>query len=195
MKTREKRDRLLVGLYLITKDQGFNKNYDILTLVEQLTLSSVPGEVRGWAKELESEGLIKAYYLLDGSVSGSITIRGSETAEDLIEQRPDYVGSSIIQQGYEYADPVGMRVAAGPDISSLKDLVVGSNSADPDDRIRALAEIAVFETALLQPVIATDLVERFVNVILKWIAAKFSEGAVSAVVAAIILNLVPFLKT
>ena len=198
MKTREKRDRLLVALHRAARSEGMDRYVSVLPIAESMTIERVPGELRTWVRELESQGALTASMSIgsgpDGGMSVLLTSRGHEAAEDLLDEHPDY-GDGTSVESIAYAASVDVAAALDESLSDLRQIAVGSNSIGDEDRQIALAEIAIFEAALLQPVIATDLVSRFVNIVLKWIGMKFADGATSAVIATIILNLAPFLKT
>jgi hypothetical protein len=192
MKTREKRERLLVGLYHQAKKAGFDSYIDANALADQLGLESAAGEIRSWTKELETYRYVAGRYTLAGGVSVRLTARGSEEAEELLEKHPEYSSSD---EGIRYVTSSAITFDDSQDLTSLAALVRSSNAGSDFERTEALAEIAVFEAAVQQPVIATDLIDRFVNWVLKWIASKFPDAVIQTVIAAIIVRLVPFLAT
>jgi len=198
MTTAEKRNRLLVAVYRKSKSEGFDRYINILPVADSLGVERDPGELRLWVKDLEQTGKLEVSYTLgggsDGGMSAMLTAHGLKEAEHLVGAPPDY-GQALNAPTLTHIGTADVVLAVAEPLSQLRLIATGSNSINNDDRQIALAEIAVFEAALVQPVVATDLVSRFVEVVLKWIGIKFADGAASAVIAAIILNLAPFLKT
>lgn len=202
MKTKEKRERLLVGIYLSAKADGFDRYLDIREIADALNLERNSGELRLWVKDLDQTGKLEVSYTLgggsDGGMSGMLTSYGLEEAEDLIEANPGYLEPSaldIADLAPSYLSSETIIFDEDDNLTTLSRSVRGSNSASEEDRIVALAEIAAFEAALSQPVIATDIVDRFVTYVLKWITTKFPDEAIKLVIAAIIVKLAPILAT
>jgi len=76
--------------------------------------------------------------------------------------------------------------AVGADLIELDRAVAGDNEVAEEDRLIARSEIAAFEATITQPRVSSELVDRFVNRVLSWIAATFSGAAVKVVVCKII---------
>ena len=196
MKTREKKDRLLVALHLETIRSGFGREFAPAEVADSANIPRQPGELRTWIDSLEGNGFLKVSRYLgggaDGGMHAEITASGNEAAEDLLEEHPEYGTNSGQRQ---YIPTASILLEEGENLGSLAELVRGSNSGTDTERTAALAEIAIFEASLQQPVVATDLIDRFVNWVLKWITAKFTDAAIATVVGAIIVKLAPFLAT
>jgi hypothetical protein len=64
------------------------------------------------------------------------------------------------------------RTQLSTDLQSLRKAVNDSNSIEPETREVVLAEIAAFEATIVQPRVATDLIQRFVNSVLKGAVMK-----------------------
>lgn len=79
------------------------------------------------------------------------------------------------------------------DLLLLKDAVRGSNESEEEDRERALYEIAVFEAVVVAPRAAADLIQRFVDRVLKWLTVAFSAAAVAEVVQRLVTALLALL--
>mgnify|MGYP003642176359 CR=1 FL=1 len=199
MKAREFRDRLLVALYEAASAQNLSDFLDPHSIAENAGLKRKPGQLRLTLGGLHDNGLIELDQLLTGGDEGGmdvlLTAAGIEEAEELVDTLPPLPIEEATSTSVEYIGTKSVQAVVEDRLGDLAASIRGSNSLEEPDRQIALAEIAVFEASLLQPVIATDLIDRFVNMVLKWIASKFAEGAVSAVIAALILNLAPFLKT
>ncbi len=196
MKTREKRERLLVALYIRAKAKGYDRYLSVLEVADQLGIQRDPGELRLWVKELEQSGMLDVSYTLgggpDGGMSATLTSRGVEEAEDLLEANPTFDQDANSATG-EYLSSRPISEATSEQTSELQAALKSSNAISAEDREIALSEIAVFEAAIAQPVVSSDLVERFIDRVLRWLTSKFAEGAVSAIAAALIVKLLPFL--
>lgn len=68
------------------------------------------------------------------------------------------------------------------DIEAIRREVESSNSIEDEDRLITLSEIAIFETAICQPRLAQDIIERF----LRFCATKLSNWIGGAVVGYLI---------
>lgn len=196
MKTREKRERLLVALHLETKRRGFGQSLTPVAVADAVQIPRSPGEIRGWVKDLEASGYLKVYWTLgggaDGGMHAEVTGRGHESAEDLLDEHPEYgeiAGSPTIT----YLPSKPIVDALGSDLGDLGNTITGSNEIGEDERVGLLSEIAAFEATLAQPVVASDLVQRFVDRVLKWLTSEFAAGVVGQIAAALIVKLIPFL--
>lgn len=192
MKAREKRERVLVGLYSASKASSFDR---FLTLESIASDNAIPldrGEARLIARDLEGRGFLIGLTITNGGAHARISTSGIEEAEDLIDLHPEYAAQNA---GADYVPTSSISFDDDKNLETLAGLVRGSNSGTDTERTAALAEIAVFEASILQPVIATDLIDRFVNWVLKWITDKFTDAAIATVATAIIVKLAPFLAT
>ena len=204
MRTSDLKEALLVAIFREASKSDLGGFIDPKKVADAAGLPRAVGQLRLALKSMESLGLIKLTESIASGDEDGMRVRlaphGLEEAEAMDDEFDDFEPSSAaiaesqdsVAQVYVSAAPI--REAAVADIGKLAQSIAGSNSADPEDRQIALAELAVMEAALAQPVIATSLIERFVKGIMKWIAAKFADGAIQAVVAAIILHLAPFLQ-
>ena len=73
------------------------------------------------------------------------------------------------------------QIEVADDLTVLKEAIRGSNEADEEEREIARYEIAIFEATLVQPRAATDLIQRFVDMLLGWIRRTFTAAAVQEV--------------
>jgi hypothetical protein len=79
------------------------------------------------------------------------------------------------------------------DLRELQSQVRTSNDGDPEEREIALSEISAFEATLSQSRVSAELIDRFVNRVLRWIISKFSDALLGAVAGALVVKLIPFL--
>jgi hypothetical protein len=87
------------------------------------------------------------------------------------------------------------RVAeTAPDLGALKEAIRGDNETDEELKEIALYEISVFEAALVPPLAATDLIQRFVDMVLGWIKRTFTAAAVQEVAQRLIQALLKLLS-
>lgn len=89
---------------------------------------------------------------------------------------------------------VSNRAAVTQLLEELRTTAAGLNDVADEDREIALSEIASFESTLAQPRVASDLVDRFVNKVLSWLARTFSNAAIQAIAERLIKELLPLLK-
>ena len=82
------------------------------------------------------------------------------------------------------------REAVIIDLGAVREAMRGDNEAVEEDRLGALSEIAVFKSTIIQPRVATKLIERFVNRVLAWLQKVFTAAAVSGAAKALIKMLV-----
>lgn len=73
------------------------------------------------------------------------------------------------------------RAALEDDLNALQNEARGANDVDEEDRLIALSEIAAFEATIVQPRVATELIKRFVDMVLAWIQRTFTTAAVQEV--------------
>jgi len=151
-------------------------------------------------EELESHGYVNASKTLGGGDEGGLdlrlTSRGVEAAEELLDEHPEYdvsIKGKVPAAGRYVQISDNQRDNVESDLDSLRVSVRSSNEIDEEDRQIALSEIAVFEAALIQPRLSTELIERFVNRIVKWMVSKLGEAMIGAIAGALVAKLLPFL--
>ncbi len=198
MKTREFRDRLLVALYTAASGSDLGAYLDAQKVADEAGLVRPEGLLRITVDDLERNGYVKALKLLAGGLNLRLTSSGVETAEELLEEHPEY--AAPVTAGVPAADRYvqlndNQRGELGGDLEALRLAVRSANDVADEDRQIALSEIAVFEAAVMQPRLAQGLIDRFVDRIIKWIVSKFGEALLAAVTGALVLKLMPFLAT
>jgi hypothetical protein len=195
MKLREKRERLMVGLYLAAQEKGFTSYIDLRTVAERIALERRAGELRTIAYSLRDTGYIDEAFSMGGDEQGlqmSLTAAGIEAAEDLLDEHPEY--ELPVPQHVPAADRyVGLsdnqRSDVLPQLGALRDAVSASNEASEEDRLVALSEIAAFESTILQHRVATELIERFARKVLAWLTRTFGDALVGGVAGILVERL------
>jgi hypothetical protein len=199
MKTREFREKLLVALVLTAKRNGLDGLIEPATAADNFGLVREPGQLRMLVNDLENSGFLEVHHYLGGGDEGGmhaqVTSRGVESAEDLLEEHPDYApfAGEVPAAGRYVSLDHNQRDSVGSDLAELKRRIAGINDTDDETKQIALSEIAAFESTVMQPRVATDLIERFANYVLAWILKRLPDAVLSAVVAALVLKLAPFL--
>lgn len=80
-------------------------------------------------------------------------------------------------------------------LAELKDAVRGTNDVTEDIRSIGSAEIAAFEATIIQPRVATDLIQRFVDRVVGWLRTMFAGAVVATVAQKLVEALLPLLTT
>ena len=200
MKLREKRERLLVGLYYAAQARGVHAYYDLKEVADGIDLPRRPGELRAIANELRDTGDVRASFTLGGGDEGGMSVMptaaGIEEAEELLDEHPDYGEASGDETGIPAADRYvqitdNQRARVVSHLEDLRTNIDASNEAAEEDKLIALSEIAAFEATFTQPRVSTDLVERFAKKVLTWILKVFGEALAATAAAAIIAELLP----
>lgn len=201
MKLREKRERLLVGLYLSARNHDLPSYYDLREVADDISLPRGPGELRTIANDMERSGLVSEAFTMGGGDEGGLDVRivgyGAETAEDLLDAHPEYAtekGNSAPAADRYVAITDNQRGKITPDLRALVKAVEDSNEGTEEDRLIAASEIAAFEATISQPRVSSDLVDRFVKVVLLWLAATFSAALVDEVATALIGKLLQLIS-
>jgi hypothetical protein len=200
VRSREFRERLLVAIYQSASQGNLGRYLAPREIADQFGLERRPGQLRLTVDELDSQGYVQASKTLGGGDEGGLNLRltnsGVEAAEDLLDEHPEYgapaKGDVPAADRYVQLND-NQRGNVESDLDALRLAVHSSNETEEEDRQIALSEIAVFETALIQPRLSTELIERFVNRIIKWMVSKFGEAIVGAIAGALIAKLLPFL--
>lgn len=200
MRSREFRERLLVAIYQSASQVNLGRYLAPREIADQFGLDRRPGELRLAVEELESHGYVNASKTLGGGDEGGLdlrlTSRGVEAAEELLDEHPEYdvsIKGKVPAAGRYVQISDNQRDNVESDLDSLRVSVRSSNEIDEEDRQIALSEIAVFEAALIQPRLSTELIERFVNRIVKWMVSKLGEAMIGAIAGALVAKLLPFL--
>ena len=200
MRSREFRERLLVAIYQTAARGNLGSYLSPQEIADQFSLDRRPGQLRLTVNELENYGYVRASKTLGGGDEGGLDLQltssGVEAAEELLDEHPDYgapVGKSFPAADRYVQLNDNQRNPVETDLGELRSAVHSSNEADEESRQIALSEIAIFEAALIQPRLSTDLIERFVNRIIKWMISKFGEAVVGVIAGALIAKLLPFL--
>ncbi len=76
------------------------------------------------------------------------------------------------------------------DLRELADAIRGDNESDEETKQIYLSEIAAFESTLIQPRVPIDLIERFVNKVLKYVLILFSGEILHEVAKRLVEELV-----
>lgn len=197
----EFRERLLVAFLLTAQEGGLGKYYRAKEVADRFGLERLPGQLRLIIRDLDNRGLLDPSYTMgsgdeEGGLDSRITGAGVEEAEDLLEKYPDFATSSLapaVDRYVKFSD--NQRAEFEVDVSSLRSKVLSANEAGEEERQIALSEIAIFEAAIAQPRISSDLIDRFVNRILSWIRAQFGEALIGAIAGALVVKLLPFLAS
>jgi DNA-binding MarR family transcriptional regulator len=200
VRSREFREHLLVAIYQSASKGNLANYLSPREIADQFSLERRPGQLRLAVDDLDGRGYVEASKSLGGGDEGGLHLRltnsGVEAAEELLDENPDYgfpakrhlpaadryVALNDNQRGYVQGD-----------LHTLRSAIQSSNEADEEDRQIALSEIAVFEAALIQPRLSTELIERFTKRIIGWIVSKFGEAIVGAVAESLVAKLLPFL--
>ena len=193
MKAKEFRERLLAEMYIVARNgNGFSVPVDPRPVADQLGFDRPNGLLRSSIDELERAGFVsltREYGLGDdGGLSSFITARGIDAAEELLESKPQLEGVAPASDRYvsiadNYVGETKEHIAA------LRTAVEQANDVDPEARLIAMSEIAVFEATIVQPRVAVDLIERFVNAVVAWLLKTFTAVAVTKAAEALILLL------
>ncbi len=198
MKTAELRERLLVALVTAAKQKGLGQYLKPAPVADEFLLPRAPGQLRLLIQDLENRGLLQPSYTMAGADEGGLDLRvtaaGIEEAEDLLDEHPDYAvplspPAPASDRWVTLAD--NQRSGLESDLASLRLAVAGINSSDEEDREIALSEIASFEATVVQSRVSVELIDRFVNKILKWLMRTFADAAVAVVAEALIRQLLP----
>lgn len=200
MRSREFRERLLVALYKFASQGNLARYLVPHEIADRFGLDRQLGQLRLTVSALENYGYIKASRTLGGGDEGGLnlmlTSSGIEAAEELLDEHPEYglpyQAEVPAANRYVRLDD-NQRTTVEESLSDLRLAVRSSNETDEEDRLIALSEIAAFEAVLIQPRVSTELVERFVNRIIKWMISIFGTAMIGAVADALIAKLLPFL--
>jgi hypothetical protein len=119
-----------------------------------------------------------------------LTWKGIQEAEQVDQPREASIPAS--DRYVSISDNQQAEFAA--ELGNLRDAVRGSNGASEEERERALYEIAVFETSIVAPLAATDLIQRFVDHVMKWITVAFTGALVAEVAQRLVRALLPLLS-
>lgn len=201
MKTSEFRERLLVALLLRAQEGGLGGYYQPKEAADRAGLQRRPGQLRLVIRDLDDRGLLRPSYTMgsgdeESGLDSRLTNAGVEEAEELLEQHPEYATPFLapaVDRYVKFSD--NQRTEVEADVEALRSKVLSANEAGDEERQIALSEIAIFEAAIAQPRISSELIARFVNRILAWIRSKFGEALISAVAGALIVKLLPFLAS
>jgi|CXWL01.1.fsa_nt_gi hypothetical protein len=122
--------------------------------------------------------------VIDGAFARAdqrLTLRLQEFRHGLDDAAPSVRG--IAPASDRYVSLVdNQRREFTDDLAILKEEARGANDVEEENREIALSEIAAFEATIVQQRVSTDLVQRFVDRVLKWMMTIFT-GAVFAEVA------------
>lgn len=66
-------------------------------------------------------------------------------------------------------------------LREIKEETRGANEVEEEHRLIALSEIAAFEATILQPRVASDLIQRFIDTVVGWIKRTFTAATVQEV--------------
>lgn len=208
MNSREFRERVLISLYRRAVKEGVQEFYDPEEVCREAGLRWRSGQLRIVVVTLEQRGLVSLSQTSDGGDDGGMDIRltqsGLEEAEDLIEQNVEYEededetysAATVARRtawvpGSDRYVPISdnQREVLRTEVVCLKELVRGDNSIEATDRDIVLYEIAIFEAAIAPPFVSAELVKRFADGALAWIAKTIANVAASEVVKRILLAL------
>jgi hypothetical protein len=78
-------------------------------------------------------------------------------------------------------------------LTDLREEARGSNEVAEEDREIVLSEIAAFEATIIQPRISTDLIQRFIDMVVDWTKRTFTTAAIQEVVHRLIAALMKLL--
>lgn len=200
MRSREFRDRLLVALYQTASRGNLGGFLDPRQIANDFGLERRAGQLRLTVDELENYSFVQASKTLGGGDEGGLHLRltssAIEAAEELLDNHPEY-GTPLkadvpAASRYVRLDD-NQRDVIESDLGSLRLAVRSSNETNEEDRLIALSEIAIFEASLIQPRLSTELIERFVHRIMKWLVAKFGEAVVGQIATALVAKLLPLI--
>jgi hypothetical protein len=188
MKLREKKERLLVRLYLSAKKGGYDQYYELKAIADEMHLPRDEGELRAIATDLGNSGLVETSFSFgigpEGGLDCRIVAYGIEEAEELLERHPDYgeVLSASVPASDRYVS-LGDNERADLErgLADLRSAVSASNEGSEEDRLVALSEIAAFEATVSQPRVSDALIERFANQVVRWIKFTFSAAVASEI--------------
>lgn len=177
---------LLVALLAYSEREGF-KFHSVQQVCLAANLSFPEGLVELLVEQLvESGDLLASERVLDEPVANRVfettiklTGKGLTSAEiwrgPLERKRPIPASDRYVS----IAD--NQRAALMDDLDALRSEALGSNEVSEEDRLIARSEIAAFEATLMQPRVSTDLIQRFVDMVLAWIQRTFTAAAVQEV--------------
>lgn len=122
-------------------------------------------------------------------LSSSPSLRSVEEASEIVSGGANRIklkalrnsGGQIPASNRYVALTDNQKTEVEDDLSKLAKAVSGTNEAGEEERMIALSEIAAFEQTIIQQRVSTDLIQRFVDTILKWITITFSRAAVAEV--------------
>jgi hypothetical protein len=203
LKSKELRERLLVALYLVAKDDKTRRYFDAQHVAQVFGFEWRPGELRLVVDELEQRRYIATTKTIgsgaDGGLNSHILQPGMEEAEELLEIHPEY-GKRMVQDLAPATDRYvslqdNQLTEADEDLRLISDLVRGDNGVSEEDRAIALSEIAAFEATLVQPRVPIELIDRFVKHVILWITRTFTAAAVGVAAKKLIELLLPLLPS
>jgi len=181
MSFEQMKEHLLAALLRNLNENGEDV-FEARAVSNRYKLAFNRGQMRMLVRKLETESYIKSikeYDPYDSDYSEEedreyqITWLGIQAAEGLGDQQNTIPASNRYVQITD-----NQRSELEHDAGELREQVRASNEASEDDRQIALYEIAVFEASIAASCVATELVERFVSRVLKWLLSVFSGSAV-----------------
>ncbi|MDZ4690731.1 hypothetical protein [Terricaulis sp.] len=201
MNSREFRERVLIALYRRAMRDGVQNSYDPKDVCERAGLTWKVGQLRAVMVRLEQSGLVELSQLLsddDNGMDAQLTQNGIEEAENLIEQNIEYeedegetyADASLVPASNRYVEiSDNQRKQIGIELGELKEALRGDNEVDDEDRQIFLSEIAVFEATIGAPRVSTELVNRFVQEVLRKIVSLLPAAIFGALTERIINTL------
>lgn len=119
MKTRELRERLLVALHAVVIEEDVSNFYYLPEVATRFGFAANEGLLEAIAEEWSRQSLVKISETIGRGPDVSLTLRGIEAAEELLENHPEY----------QVATTLSEAVSRGT--SSSGNLVGGSVLGDP----------------------------------------------------------------
>lgn len=202
MNSRELRERVLIALYRWAMREGLQGYYDPKEVAEEAGLKWRAGQLRAIMVNLSEHGLVRLSQTLGGGDDGGmdfvLTQSGLEEAEDLIERNIEYqedeektdLVAEIVPASNRYVTlSDNQKATVGSQLADLKEGVRGDNGIDQENRQIVLSEIAIFEASIAAPRVATDLIERFIKIVLKGAVVAMATAAVGVLAERLIETL------
>jgi hypothetical protein len=185
-----------VAIFRQAMRHGPNAYYDPREVAQAARLDWRPGMLRVVAKDLHDSGYIDLSQTLGGGEDGGMDARilasGMEHAEELLNDHPEYDEGYFEARNYlTIIDSKKTELLAA--LTDLRAAVARSNQGGEADASIALSEIAVFEATIAQPRASSDLVQRFVDYVIKFILAVFGVALVGEIADRLLNALLPLL--
>lgn len=170
-----------------------------------VTSSMLSQSLIGHKSLVDSEKLLKfapgksIEELIDASFARAdqrLTMRLQEFDFGLDDAAPTAQGEAgaYVPASNRYVTPRdNERAAVAEALEQLAEHARAANDVEDEDRQIALSEIAAFEATIVQPRVSTDLIQRFVDMVLGWISKMFTAAAVQEVAQRLIQALTKLL--